>query len=172
MLINLLKHRFNSFTGEKILQMGGRGVSEGKPCELLTPPTLINQIRADDFRRRIFRHDRFCKAFADFPFRLCRHPPTERRDHTQHPLEAPRSRTAGIDIGHESTQNRAGSSSYDRAYVFPPSLADASRRFCFAQQVGAVKTFVLIDPYKFFSNAKRSSEPDSDDLIHVFLTEK
>ncbi|EEG33188.1 hypothetical protein NEIFLAOT_01754 [Neisseria flavescens NRL30031/H210] len=34
-----------------------------------------------------------------------------------------------------------------------------------------MKTFVLIDPYKFFSNAKRSSEPDSDDLIHVFLTE-
>ena len=39
MLNNLLKYSFNSFTEEKILHMGGRGVSEGKPCELLTPPT-------------------------------------------------------------------------------------------------------------------------------------
>lgn len=146
MLNNLLKYSFNSFTEEKILHMGGRGVSEGKPCELLTPPPFINQIRADDFRRRIFQHGMFCKAFADFPFRLCRHPPTERRDHTQHPLEAPRNRTAGIDIGREAAQIRADSSNHDRAYVFPPSLANASRRFCFAQQVGAAKPFVLIDP--------------------------
>ena len=146
MLNNLLKYSFNSFAEEKILHMGGRGVSEGKPCELLTPPPLINQIRADDFRWPIFRHGKFCKAFADFPFRLCRHPPTERRDHIQHPLEAPRNRTSGTDTGHESTQIRAGSSNHDRAYVFPPSLAGASRRFCFDQQVGAVKQLVLIDP--------------------------
>ena len=149
--------------------MRGRGVSEGKPCELLTPPPLINQSRADDFQRRIFRHGRFCKVFAGFPSHPCRHQPTERCDHTRHLLEAQRNRISGIDIGHESTRIRAGSSIRARAYVFPPSLADASRRFCFAQQVGAAKTFVLIDPYKFFSNAKRSSEPDSDDLIHVFF---
>lgn len=149
--------------------MGGRGVSEGKPCELLTPHPLTNHIRAYDFRRRIFRRGMFCKVFAGFPFHPCRHLPKERCDHTRHPFEAPHNRTACTDTGHESTQIRAGSSTRARAYVFPPSLADASRRFCFAQQVGAAKTFVLIDPYKFFSNAKRSSEPDSDDLIHVFF---
>lgn len=149
--------------------MGGRGVSEGEGRELLTPPTTQRRAIAADFRLRIFRRDMFCKVFAGFPPHLCRRPPAERCDHTRHPSKAPRNHTAGIDIGHATARIRADSSSHDRAYVFPPSLADASRRFCFAQQVGAAKTFVLIDPYKFFSNAKRSSEPDSDDLIHVFF---
>lgn len=149
--------------------MGGRGVSEGQGRELLTPPTTQRHAIAADFRRRIFRRDTFCKVFAGSPPHLSRHPPAERYGHIPHPLAKPHNRTAGIDIGHAIARIRADSSSHDRAYVFPPSLADASRRFCFAQQVGAVKTFVLIDPYKFFSNAKRPSEPDSDDLIHVFF---
>lgn len=55
MLINLLKYRFNSFTGEKILQMGGRGVSAANPYELLTPPTLPATISPAIFRNRFFR---------------------------------------------------------------------------------------------------------------------
>ena len=134
--------------------MGGRGVSEGEGRELLTPPTTRSRAIAADFRRRIFRRDTFCKVFAGFPLHLCHHPPAERCDRTLHPLEAPRNRISGIDIGRESTRIRAGSSTRARAYVFPPSLADASRRSCFAQQVGAVKTFVLIDPYNSFQTQK------------------
>ena len=126
--------------------MGGRGVSEGEGRELLTPPTTQSRAIAADFQRRIFRRDTFCKVFAGFLPHLCRRPPAERCDHIRHPLEALRNRTAGIDIGHATARIRADSSNLDRAYVFPPSLADASRRFCFAQQVGAVKTFALIDP--------------------------
>jgi hypothetical protein len=55
MLINLLKYSFNSFTGEKILQMGGRGVSATNPYELLTPPTLPATISPAIFRNRFFR---------------------------------------------------------------------------------------------------------------------
>lgn len=151
--------------------MGGRGVSEGQGRELLTPPTTQRRAIAADFRRRIFRRDTFCKVFAGSPPHLSRHPPAERYGHTPHPLAKPHNRTAGIDIGHAIARIRAGSSSRARAYVFPPSLADASRRFCFVQQVGAVKPFALIDPYKFLPHAKRPSEHDSDGLIHVFLTE-
>lgn len=126
--------------------MGGRGVSEGEGRELLTPPTTQRHAIVGDFQRRIFRRDTFCKVFAGFPPHLCRRPPAERCDHIRNPLEAPHNRTAGIDIGHATARILADSSSLARAYAFPPSLADASRRFCFAQQVGAVKTFVLIDP--------------------------
>lgn len=134
--------------------MGGRGVSEGKGRELLTPPTTQHCASAADFRRRIFGRDTFCKVFAGSPPHLSRHPPAERYGHTPHPLAKPHNRTAGIDIGHAIARIRAGSSIHDRAYVFPPSLADASRRFCFVQQVGAVKPFALIDPYKFLPHAK------------------
>ena len=134
--------------------MGGRGVSEGEGRELLTPPTTQSRAIAADFLRRIFRRDTFCKVFAGSPPHLSRHPPAERCDHTRHPLEAPRNHTAGIDIGHAAARIRADSSNPDRAYVFPLSLADASRRFCFAQQVGAVKQFVLIDPYNSFQTQK------------------
>ena len=107
--------------------MGGRGVSEGEGRELLTPPTTQRRAIAADFQRRIFRRDTFCKVFAGFPPHLSRHPPAERCDHIQHPLKAPHNRTAGIDIGHAAARTRADSSSHDRAYAFPPSLADASR---------------------------------------------
>lgn len=149
--------------------MGGRGVSEGEGRELLTPPTTQHRAIAADFRRRTFRRDTFCKVFAGFPPHLSRHPPAERCGHTRHHSEAPRNRTAGIDTGHAIARIRAGSSIHDRAYAFPPSSADASRRFCFVQQVGAVKPFALIDPYKFLPHAKRPSEHDSDGLIHVFF---
>ena len=152
--------------------MGGRGVSEGKPCELLTPPPLTNPNRAVDFQRRIFRHGMFCKVFAGSPPHLCHRPPAEQCDHTRHPLEAPHNRTAGIDIGHAKARIRAGSSSHDRASVFPPSLAAASRRFCFAQEAGAGKPFALIDPYNSFQTQKRPSKPNSDGLPTLFLTGK
>jgi len=66
MLINLLKHRFNSFTGEKILQMGGRGVSAANPYELLIPPTLPATISPAIFRNRFFQVAVFAKRLQVF----------------------------------------------------------------------------------------------------------
>ena len=66
MLINLLKYRFNSFTGEKILQMGGRGVSAANPYELLTPPTLPTTISPAIFRNGFFRVTIFAKRLQVF----------------------------------------------------------------------------------------------------------
>jgi hypothetical protein len=66
MLINLLKHRFNSFTGEKILQMGGREVSAANPYELLTPPTLPATISPAIFRNRFFRVALLAKSLQVF----------------------------------------------------------------------------------------------------------
>lgn len=68
MLINLLKYRFNSFTGEKILHMGGRGVSEGKPCELLTPPPLSTKSAPTIFAGGFFGMTDFAKRLQIFHF--------------------------------------------------------------------------------------------------------
>lgn len=68
MLINLLKYRFNSFTGEKILQMGGRGVSAANPYELLIPPTLPATISPAIFRNRFFQVAVFAKRLQVFHF--------------------------------------------------------------------------------------------------------
>lgn len=68
MLNNLLKYSFNSFTGKKILQMGGRGVSEGKPCELLTPPTLPATISPAIFGGGFFGMAGFAKCLQVFRF--------------------------------------------------------------------------------------------------------
>lgn len=146
MLINLLKYRFNSFTGEKILQMGGRGVSAANPYELLIPPYPTSDDFAGDFPKQIFSSGTPCKEFASFPHRPRRHQRAEQYGHTQHHLAAPPDHTAGTDTGHAVARTHAEPASHDRAYAFQPSLADASRRFCFAQQVGAVKQLVLIDP--------------------------
>lgn len=68
MLNNLLKYSFNSFTEEKILHMGGRGVSEGKPYELLIPPTLPAMISPAIFRNRFFQVTVFAKRLQIFHF--------------------------------------------------------------------------------------------------------
>ena len=169
MLINLLKIALTVSQGKKFCTWEGVGFPRAKGVNFWHPPTTQSRAIAADFRRRIFRRDTFCKVFAGSPPHLSRHPPAERYGHTPHPLAKPHNRTAGIDIGHAIARIRAGSSIHDRAYVFPPSLADASRRVCFVQQVGAVKPFALIDPYKFLPHAKRPSEHDSDGLIHVFF---
>lgn len=70
MLINLLKYRFNSFTGEKILQMGGRGVSAANPYELLIPPTLPATISPAIFSGRFFQVAIFAKRLQVFHFIL------------------------------------------------------------------------------------------------------
>ena len=68
MLNNLLKYSFNSFTEEKILHMGGRGVSEGKPCELLTPPPLSTKSAPTIFAGGFFGMTDFAKRLQIFHF--------------------------------------------------------------------------------------------------------
>ena len=146
MLNNLLKYSFNSFTEEKILHMGGRGVSAANPYELLTPPYPTSHDFAGDFPKQIFSSGNLYKAFASFPHHPRHHRQAEQYGHNQHHSATQPDHTAGTDTGHAVARTHAEPASHDHASVFPPSLADASRRFCFAQQVGAVKQLVLIDP--------------------------